>query len=112
MTCVPTRVRRVWAAMNVSVVYASIIGSSGGRPTTGIWKKWSMVQMLSTPASSAVRASRAIVGPISLGGAGHEKLVMLMPSFMRPGCRAQPQTRMGVSSLGPPIPPAAVCAGG
>ena len=49
----PSRARVVWAAMNPSVVMPSSIGSSI-RPTPRIWKKWSMTQIESKPASSAV----------------------------------------------------------
>jgi hypothetical protein len=57
VTSVPSRMRCVRPAMNASVAYASSIGDSGGSPLSRIWKKWSMVQMLSTPAASAVVAS-------------------------------------------------------
>ena len=42
-----------WAAMNPSAVMPSSIGSSA-RPTLRIWKKWSITQIESKPASSAV----------------------------------------------------------
>jgi hypothetical protein len=41
-----------------------------------------MVQMLSRPASSAVVAILATIGPICAGGHGQENLVMPIPSFM------------------------------
>jgi hypothetical protein len=78
---VPSRRRPLWPAMRASVACASSIGASGGKPLTRIWKKWSMVQMLSMPASSAMRAMRTTVGPISEAGRGHEKLVTPMPIF-------------------------------
>jgi len=81
VTMVPSRMRRVWPAMKASVAYASSIGASGGWPLRRIWKKWSIVQMVSTRASSAVRAMRATVGPISVAGPGHEKFVTPMPIF-------------------------------
>src|SRR5580658_11317208 len=74
--------RWVWPATNASVAYASSIGDSGGSPLSRIWKKWSMVQMLSTPAASAVVAIWVVIGPIWSGGHGQEKLVTPIPSFM------------------------------
>ena len=47
-----------WAAMKPSAVMPSSIGSSG-LPTEPIWRKWSMTQMESKPASSAVRTMSA-----------------------------------------------------
>ena len=41
-----------------------------------------MVQMLSMPAPSALRAMSAMIGPICLFGAGQEKLVTAMPIFI------------------------------
>ena len=41
----------------------SSMGSSG-RPTEPIWMKWSMTQIESKPASSAVRTMRARVSPM------------------------------------------------
>ena len=51
----PIRARSVCAAMKPSAVWPSSIGASGG-PRPRIWKKWSITQIESKPASSAVRA--------------------------------------------------------
>jgi len=83
VTSVPSRMRWVRPAMNASVAFASSIGDSGGRPDRRVWKKWSMVQMSSTPAASAVVAIRVMIGPIWSGGHGQEKLVTPIPSFIR-----------------------------
>jgi hypothetical protein len=58
------------------------MGDSGGSPVILIWKKWSMTQRLSIPASSAVWAMREMVGPNSVSGTGQEKLLILMPTFI------------------------------
>ena len=50
--------------MKPSAVWPSSIGASGG-PRPRIWKKWSMTQIESKPASSAVRTTRASVGPMA-----------------------------------------------
>ena len=67
--------------MNPSVVQPSSIGSSG-RPTPRIWKKWSMTQMESKPASSAARTTRASVGPIASGPPGQVNEESWSPAFM------------------------------
>ena len=54
------------AAMKPRAVQPSSIGSSGA-PTLRIWKKWSMTQIESKPASSASRTMRARVGADGLG---------------------------------------------
>src|SRR5215211_6142 len=48
------------------------MGSSAS-PTTPIWKKWSITQMLAKPASSAVLAISASFGPIEAGASGQVK---------------------------------------
>ena len=70
--------------MNPSVVQPSSIGSSG-RPTPRIWKKWSMTQMESKPASSASRTIRARVGPMASGPPGHVNEEICRPVFMARG---------------------------
>src|SRR3984885_12652152 len=89
VTSVPSRMRCVRPAMNASVAYASSIGDSGGSPLSRVWKKWSMVQMLSTPAASAVVAIRVMIGPIWSGGHGQEKFVTPIPSLMKHSAYAQ-----------------------
>ena len=58
----------------------SSIGSSG-RPTDRIWKKWSMTQMESKPASSAARTTRARVGASCSGPPGHVNELIWSPNF-------------------------------
>ena len=70
--------------MNPSAVQPSSIGSSG-RPTPRIWKKWSITQMESKPASSASRTIRARVGPMASGPPGHENDEICSPTFMAAG---------------------------
>ena len=72
------------AAMNPSVVMPSSIGSSG-RPTPRIWKKWSMTQIESKPASSASRTIRASVGPIASGPPGQVNDGIWRPTFIGTG---------------------------
>src|SRR5215210_298487 len=48
------------------------MGSSTS-PTTPIWKKWSITQMLAKPDSSAVLAISANLGPIEVGASGQVK---------------------------------------
>src|SRR5215213_1835318 len=48
------------------------MGSSTS-PTTPIWKKWSITQMLAKPASSAVLPISANFGPIEVGASGQVK---------------------------------------
>src|SRR5215212_141566 len=48
------------------------MGSSAS-PTTPIWKKWSITQMLAKPASSAVLPISANFGPIEVGASGQVK---------------------------------------
>src|ERR687886_2032043 len=48
------------------------MGSSAS-PTTPIWKKWSITQMLAKPASSAVLPISANLGPIDAGASGQVK---------------------------------------
>ena len=50
--------------MKPSAVMPSSIGASGG-PRPRIWKKWSITQIESKPTSSAVRVTRARVGPMA-----------------------------------------------
>ena len=65
------------------MAYASGIGDSGGKaPDRRIWKKWSMTQSESKPASSAWRARLMIVGPSWLTGTGQEKSPNASPSFI------------------------------
>ena len=82
MTIVPSLIRLVWPARKPSVAYASNIGDSGGGPVSRIWKKWSMTQRLSKPASSAVTAIRDITDPISSVVTGQEKLPIPIPIFI------------------------------
>ena len=63
----------------------SSIGSSG-RPTEPIWKKWSMTQIESKPASSAVRTMAASVSPSRSPPPGHVKELIWRPSFMSREC--------------------------
>ena len=60
----------------------SSIGSSS-RPTPRIWKKWSMTQIESKPTSSAVRATRARVGPIAAAPPGQVNELICRPNFTR-----------------------------
>ncbi len=78
----PSRARVECAAMNPSAVQPSSIGSSA-RPTARIWKKWSMTQMESNPASSAARTVRARVGPMASGPPGQVNEESCSPTFMR-----------------------------
>ena len=78
----PMRARSVWAAMKPSAVWPSSIGASGG-PRPRIWKKWSMTQIESKPASSAVRTTRASVGPISAAPPGHVNWLTWSPNLTR-----------------------------
>ena len=55
--------------MKPSAVNPSSIGASGG-PRPRIWKKWSITQIESKPTASAVRVTRASVGPIAAGPPG------------------------------------------
>ena len=66
--------------MKPSVVMPSSIGSSV-RPTLRIWKKWSMTQIESNPASSAVRTRLASVGPMAAGPPGQVKDAIWRPIF-------------------------------
>ena len=66
--------------MNPSVVQPSSIGSSVA-PTLRIWKKWSMTQIESNPASSASRTIRPSVGPMASGPPGHVNEGIWSPSF-------------------------------
>src|SRR5437773_11216939 len=61
-----------------------------------ICQKWSITQMESKPAWSAVRAMSASVLPSLAGPAGQVKSAMSSPIFM-----AAPQGRISVSSLKP-----------
>src|SRR5664279_985119 len=80
-TMSPSRARLVFAAMNPSVVQPSSIGSSAG-PSPRIWKKWSMTQSESKPASSALRTIRASVGPMAGVPPGQLNLLIWRPIFM------------------------------
>src|SRR3970040_1137419 len=60
----------------------STIGSSG-RPIPRIWKKWSMTQIESNPASSAARTTRASVGPSCCGPPGQLNELIWSPNFTR-----------------------------
>ena len=84
----PMRARSVLAAMKPSAVWPSSIGASGGPPPR-IWKKWSMTQIESKPTSSAVRATRASVGPMAAAPPGQVKLLIWRPNFIStsPACR-------------------------
>ena len=66
--------------MNPSVVQPSSMGSSTA-PTLRIWKKWSMTQIESKPASSASRTMRPRVGPMASGPPGHVNDGICRPSF-------------------------------
>ena len=67
--------------MKPSAVQPSSIGSSA-RPTPRIWKKWSMTQMESNPASSAARTMRPSVGPIASVPSGQVNDEICSPVFM------------------------------
>ena len=67
--------------MKPSVVQPSSIGSVTG-PTPPIWKKWSMTQIESKPTSSAVRTTRASVGPIAAAPPGQVNDEICRPTFM------------------------------
>jgi hypothetical protein len=58
----------------------SSIGSSA-RPTARIWKKWSITQIESKPASSAVRTTRASVGASCSGPPGQVNELIWSPNF-------------------------------
>ena len=58
----------------------SSIGSSIS-PTLRIWKRWSITQIESKPASSAARHTRASVSPIRASPPGHEKEEICRPIF-------------------------------
>jgi len=79
-TISPSLARLVLAAMNPSVVQPSSMGSSAG-PIPRIWKKWSMTQSESNPASSAERTIRASVGPIAVVPPGQSKRLIWRPIF-------------------------------
>src|SRR6186997_2983449 len=70
--------------MNPSAVMPSSIGSST-RPTLRIWKKWSITQIESKPASSASRTMRANVGAMASGPPGQVNEGICRPTFMRGG---------------------------
>ncbi len=70
-----------WAAMNPSAVQPSSIGSST-LPTPRIWKKWSITQIESNPASSAWRTIRARVGPIASVPPGQVNELIWRPTFI------------------------------
>ena len=70
--------------MKPSAVQPSSIGSSG-RPTPRIWKKWSITQIESKPASSASRQIRARVGPMASVPPGHVNELSCRPIFMGAG---------------------------
>src|SRR6187200_3271844 len=78
----PSRARFVCAAMNPSAVVPSSMGSSTS-PTLRIWNRWSMTQIESNPASSAVWQTRASVSPIAASPPGHVKEEMWSPSFTK-----------------------------
>src|SRR5450759_2759695 len=80
-TMSPRRAWLVWAAMNPSVVQPSNMGSSAG-PIPRIWKKWSITQRESNPASSALRTIRASVGPMAGVPPGQLKRLIWRPIFM------------------------------
>src|ERR671914_2277272 len=80
-TIKPIRARSVCAATYPRAVIPSSIGASGG-PRPRIWKKWSMTQIESKPTSSAVRTTRASVGPIPAAPPGHVKLLICSPNRM------------------------------
>ncbi len=106
-TMSPRRARLVWAAMNPSVVQPSSIGSSAG-PIPRIWKKWSITQRESNPASSALRAIRASVGPMAGVPPAQLKRLIWRPIFMgRSPLRCEPD---GVAS-GSSVSPSAASAG-
>ena len=67
--------------MNPSAVQPSSIGSSA-RPTLRIWKKWSMTQIESKPASSASRTMRPRVGPMASVPPGQVNEEICRPVFM------------------------------
>jgi hypothetical protein len=70
----------VTAAMNPSAVQPSSMGSSIA-PTLRIWKKWSITQIESKPASSASRTTLARVGPMASGPPGQVNELICRPSF-------------------------------
>ena len=72
-------------AMKPSAVLPSSIGASGGPPVR-IWKKWSMTQIESKPTSSAVRATRARVGPMAAAPPGQVKLLIWSPNLTPEWC--------------------------
>src|SRR5512140_3604459 len=49
-----------------------------------IWKKWSMTQSESNPASSALRTMRASVGPMAVVPPGQLNRLIWRPIFMPP----------------------------
>jgi hypothetical protein len=53
-----------------------------GRPAAGIWKKWSIGQMLWIPASSARSRASARVGSIAAEPPGQLKIIGCSPSFI------------------------------
>src|SRR5262249_23021443 len=69
---VSTRTRRVWAASQVSVVYASRQAPSGP-PIIGWRQRWSATASPSTPASSARPATSASRGPRASASTGQPK---------------------------------------
>ena len=77
----PIRARLECAAMKPSAVMPSSIGSSA-RPTLRIWKKWSITQMESKPASSASRTTRPRVGPMASVPPGQVNEAICRPAFM------------------------------
>src|SRR5574341_1924333 len=78
---VPRPARFVWPARKPRVVYASSMSRSAA-PTGGIWKKWSITQMESYPASSAARAISASFAPSCAGPPGQVKYGICSPNFM------------------------------
>src|ERR1039457_1629106 len=80
-TISPRRARLVTPARKPSVVQPSSIGSVTG-PTPRIWKKWSISQIESKPASSAVRAIRPRVGAIAAVPPGQVNESIWRPIFI------------------------------
>src|SRR6202142_78970 len=80
-TISPSRARWVRPARKPRGVQPSSIGSVTG-PTPRIWKKWSISQIESKPASSAVRAIRPRVGAIAAVPPGQVNESIWRPIFI------------------------------
>ena len=105
MTSVPSRTRSVTPARKASVVQLSSM-SCQAPPNIGIWRKWSITQMLSKPASSAAAAIGGEPGP-QLGRAARPR----PHRDLQPEARARPAPRPAARPAARRGPrPAARCA--